>query len=142
MCERASAVPCARRMRWDAGCEAMGELRRLARRGAAGRALGRRAGGSVGSPYAASPTVVSAAPRRLCPLLARRCTEGMYWGGPDAAVLTALRAAAVYKAHCLCPHGRLRRSPAAAEAMKQALREAVRGHRRAARVYDAAQNWT
>ena len=67
---------------------------------------------------------------------------GMHFGAqgdPDAAVLTALRTAAVYKAHCLCRHGRLRRGPAAAEAMKQALRETVRGHRRAARVYDAAQ---
>ena len=44
----------------------------------AGRALGRRAGCTAGSPYAASPTVLSAAPRRLCPELARRCTVGIY----------------------------------------------------------------
>ena len=80
--ERASAVPCARRMRWDArgraGQSYGGGVRRLARRAAAGRALGRRAGCTMGSPYAASPTVLSAAPRRLCPLLARRCTVGIF----------------------------------------------------------------
>ena len=58
---------------------------------------------------------------------------------PDEAVRRALRLAAVYRTHCLCRHCLLRRAPATAEAMKQACREAVRGHRGAARVYDAAQ---
>ena len=58
---------------------------------------------------------------------------------PSSAVIVALRAAAIYKVHCLCCHDNLRRGPAAAEALRQAIREAVRGHRGAAKIYDAAQ---
>ena len=60
---------------------------------------------------------------------------------PDRAVAVALRAAAVYKVQCMCSHGTLRRGPAAAEALRQAIREAVRGHRSAAQVYDDLQSW-
>ncbi len=58
---------------------------------------------------------------------------------PKEAVLRALRLAAVYKVHGLCRHGGIRRGPAAMEAIRQACRELVRGHRRAAQFYDEAQ---
>ena len=60
-------------------------------------------------------------------------------GDPAAAVIVALRAAAIYKVHCLCCHNALRRGSAATEALRQAMREAVRGHRGATKIYDAAQ---
>ena len=56
---------------------------------------------------------------------------------PREAVLRALRLAAVYKVHCLCRHGGTSRGPAALEAIRQAFRELVRGHPRAAQFYDA-----
>ena len=62
-------------------------------------------------------------------------------GDPAVAVTSALRASAVYKVQCMCSHGTLRRGPAAAEAMRQAIREAVRGHKRASQVYDDVQDW-
>ena len=67
--------------------------------------------------------------------LAYRETDGM-----DAAVLRAIRLAAIYRVHCLCRHGQLRRGAAAAEALQQACREVVKGHRAACRVYDAVQS--
>ena len=60
-------------------------------------------------------------------------------GDPASAVVVAIRAAAIYKVHCLCCHDALRRGPAAAEALRQAMREAVRGHRGATKVYDEVQ---
>ena len=62
-------------------------------------------------------------------------------GAPERAVAVALRAAAVYKVQCMCSHGALRRGPAAAEALRQAVREAVRGNRSATKVYDDLQDW-
>ena len=58
-------------------------------------------------------------------------------GDPASAVIVALRAAAIYKVHCLCRHSNLRRGAAAAEALRQAIREAVRGHGGASQIYDA-----
>ena len=57
----------------------------------------------------------------------------------DSVVLRGIRLAAMYRVHCYCRHGRLRRGPAAAEALRQACREVVKGHRRACSAYDAAQ---
>ena len=57
----------------------------------------------------------------------------------DLLVRKAVRLVAVYKVHVLATHGALLPGPAAAEALAQALREVVRGHRRAARIYDRAQ---
>ena len=61
--------------------------------------------------------------------------------GPAAAVRTAIRIKAAYDVHCLCRHGAIPRGPAAAEAMWQACREAVRGHPRATAIYDVAHGW-
>ena len=60
-------------------------------------------------------------------------------GDPKVAVARAILLAAIYRTHCLCRFGHIRRGPAAVEAMQQACREVVRGHRGAAAVYDAAQ---
>ena len=57
----------------------------------------------------------------------------------DLIVRQAIRLAAVYKVHVLATHGALLPGPAAAEALTQTLREAVRGHRRASGIYDRAQ---
>ena len=59
-------------------------------------------------------------------------------GGPDAAVLRAVRLAAVYRLHCQACHGRLPTGRPAREALAQACREVVRGSRRGEHVYDAA----
>ena len=57
----------------------------------------------------------------------------------SAVVLRGIRLAAMYRVHCHCRHGALRRGHAAREALPQACREVVRGHRRAGTVYDDAQ---
>ena len=61
---------------------------------------------------------------------------------PEKAVKVSIRAAAAYRTHCLCRHGRVSRGPAALEALGQSFREAVRGHRAATRIYDAAHGWS
>ena len=60
---------------------------------------------------------------------------------PGRAVKASIRAAAAYRTHCLCRHGRVSRGPAAREALGQSFREAVRGHRAATRIYDVAHGW-
>ena len=45
----------------------------------------------------------------------------------------AIRIAAAYRAHVLVTHGRVRPGPAAREALRQSLREVVRGHTGASR---------
>ena len=57
----------------------------------------------------------------------------------DLIILHGLRLYAAYRAHNLCRHGQCRIGAAALEAYRQALREAVRGHRRAAKAYDLVQ---
>ena len=60
--------------------------------------------------------------------------------GADDAALRGIRLAGLYKVHCLCSHGACRLGAAATEALRQACREAVKGHRRAGRAYDAARD--
>ncbi|CAK0790602.1 unnamed protein product [Prorocentrum cordatum] len=52
--------------------------------------------------------------------------------GADAVILRGMRLAAMYRVHCHCRHGQLRRGRAAAEALRQACREvgATGGSRR------------
>ena len=57
----------------------------------------------------------------------------------DAVILRGIRLAAMYRVHCHCRHGQPRRGPAAVEALRQACREVVKGHRQASAAYDAAQ---
>ena len=54
-------------------------------------------------------------------------------------VLKAIRMAAVYRTHVQVTHGAMRVGAAAKEALRQALREVVRGHAGASRAYDNAQ---
>ncbi|CAK0904154.1 unnamed protein product, partial [Prorocentrum cordatum] len=61
--------------------------------------------------------------------------------GPEKAVKVSIHAAAAYRTHCLCRHGRVSRGPAAREALGQSFRDAVRGRGAAARIYDAARGW-
>ena len=77
-------------------------------------------------------------PARLADFLGLSWTPGQ---GAALAVKTATRLAAVYRVHCHCCHDKLRPGAAACEALGQAAREVVRGHRKAAAVYDAAVGW-
>ena len=60
---------------------------------------------------------------------------------PEKAVCVAIRLKAAYHTHCVCRHGQVARGRAASEALWQACREAVRGHRRAERVYNLVRGW-
>ncbi|CAK0861470.1 unnamed protein product, partial [Prorocentrum cordatum] len=57
----------------------------------------------------------------------------------SAVVLRGIRLAAMHRVHCHCRRGALRRGHSAREALPQACREVVRGHRRAGTVCDEAQ---
>ena len=57
----------------------------------------------------------------------------------SAVVLRGIRLAAIYRVHCSCCHGHFRQGPAAAEALRQACREVVKGHRQASKIYDEAR---
>ena len=60
---------------------------------------------------------------------------------PQQAVRVGIRMHATYKVHCLCRHGQVRCGDDAVAALRQACREAVRGHHGAEKIYDAAHAW-
>ena len=95
---------------------------------------------SICGPVLALPRAVGAGPA-LADFLAVDVASSQM--NPDTVVRKAIRMAGAYRVHSLVRHRVVRPGAAAIEALRQSLREVVRGHRAACRAYDTVylQGW-